>query len=335
MASGSEFNSADNRLPDLRLVGGWRAGVAEERSAPSPQPFCGRFIRALALVIAAVMAHVWLVRAPHGDDAPAIAGVEQVALASSEEEAEPIGTSGAADHVTVETRIVPVRATELLPAERRASRRASPGEERSGDSAVSTHGPAAQRTVEQAVSIAAVNAEGVDVAADDPESSAVGGDIPADADLALAPAPLSASRRLPQATPRIPARMTMARASTPERVIKTAPIVEPDQRTLVNRVLEQYAAALTQLDAGAAKLVYPAVDESALRRAFGQLETQRLTLESCGITISGTDANARCQGETAYRPRVGPRSLHHASGEYTFDLAKADDGWRIVKASVR
>jgi hypothetical protein len=100
-------------------------------------------------------------------------------------------------------------------------------------------------------------------------------------------------------------------------------------------VLQQYAAAYERLDVDAAKMVYPSVNDIALRRAFSQLEEQHVSLGACGITVSGSDASARCKGEASYLPRVGPRTLHRASREWTFDLAKADDGWRIVKATVR
>ena len=146
--------------------------------------------------------------------------------------------------------------------------------------------------------------------------------------------PLEASRQaLAGLTGKIAPGIVSARSS--ERVITAAPIVEPNQKAQVWRVLQQYAAAYDRLDVAAAKAVYPNVNESALRRAFNQLQSQRVTLQDCGVTIAGSDANARCQGEAAYRPRVGSRTLHRASREWTFNLAKADNGWQITKATVR
>ena len=156
------------------------------------------------------------------------------------------------------------------------------------------------------------------------------GDRASKPEAALELSPMAASRKLagvPRSDP----------PAAAEREIRTAPIVEraPDQKSLVLGVLHQYADAFGRLDAEATKAVYPTVNYVALRRAFNQLEAQRLTFESCDLTISGRDANAKCQGEAAYRPRIGPRTLHRNSREWTFDLAKADDGWQIVKATVR
>lgn len=110
---------------------------------------------------------------------------------------------------------------------------------------------------------------------------------------------------------------------------------EVDHRQRVRDLIERYASAFEQLDADAAKAVWPTVDEKALRRAFGQLEAQQVKFQSCGITIEGAGARARCRGEATYRPRVGSRTLHLAAREWTFDLAQGGDGWRILDARMR
>lgn len=107
------------------------------------------------------------------------------------------------------------------------------------------------------------------------------------------------------------------------------------EEELVRRLLDEYAGAYERLDAGAAKAVWPTVDGKALKRAFAQLSAQRVTLQSCGITISGRSANARCQGSATYQPRIGSRPVQIASREWTFDLAKQDTHWRIVNTLVR
>jgi hypothetical protein len=113
----------------------------------------------------------------------------------------------------------------------------------------------------------------------------------------------------------------------------------PARRTteeeLVRRLIDEYAGAFERLDVGAAKAVWPTVDGKALQRAFGQLASQRLTLQSCGITISGSTANARCRGSATYQPRIGTRPVEIASREWTFDLSKQDADWRIVNTFVR
>jgi hypothetical protein len=119
-----------------------------------------------------------------------------------------------------------------------------------------------------------------------------------------------------------------------ERARVTAP-VEADQQQLVRNLLQRYVTAFELLDVDAAQAVWPTVDGKALRRAFNQLQSQRVTFESCGITIAGSDANARCRGQATYHPRVGSRALHVPAREWTFQLARAEDGWQIVDAKVR
>jgi hypothetical protein len=104
---------------------------------------------------------------------------------------------------------------------------------------------------------------------------------------------------------------------------------------LVRRLLDEYTGAFERLDVGATKAVWPSVDGKALQRAYAQLSAQRLTLQSCGITISGSTANARCRGSATYQPRIGNRPVEIASREWTFDLSKADTDWRIVNTFVR
>ncbi|HSL23119.1 MAG TPA: hypothetical protein VK886_16430 [Vicinamibacterales bacterium] len=107
------------------------------------------------------------------------------------------------------------------------------------------------------------------------------------------------------------------------------------EEVLVQRLLQQYRAAYERLDAEAAKVVWPSVDERALGSAFRQLAGQRLTFESCGISVSGAAANARCRGTAEYLPKVGSRQAYVASGEWVFDLAKHDSAWHIVSAKVK
>ena len=107
------------------------------------------------------------------------------------------------------------------------------------------------------------------------------------------------------------------------------------EEELVRRLIDQYTGALERLDVGAAQAAWPTVDGKALKRAFGQLASQRLTLKSCGITISGSTANARCRGSATYQPRIGSGPVQLASREWTFDFSKQDTDWRIVNTFVR
>ena len=115
--------------------------------------------------------------------------------------------------------------------------------------------------------------------------------------------------------------------------VREAHVISEEE--LVRRLLDEYAGAYERLDVGAAKAVWPTVDGKALKRAFAQLSSQRVTLQSCGITISGSTANARCRGSATYQPRIGSRPVQIASREWTFDLSKQDAHWRIVNTLVR
>ena len=107
------------------------------------------------------------------------------------------------------------------------------------------------------------------------------------------------------------------------------------EEELVRQLIDRYTGALERLDVGAAQAAWPTVDGKALKRAFDQLASQRLTFQSCGITISGTTANARCRGSATYQPRIGSGPVHLASREWTFDFSKQDTDWRIVNTFVR
>jgi hypothetical protein len=107
------------------------------------------------------------------------------------------------------------------------------------------------------------------------------------------------------------------------------------EEELVRQLLDEYTGAFERRDVGATKALYPTVDGKALARAYEQIASQRLTLESCGITISGSTANARCRGSATFRPRIGTRPVQIASREWTFDFSKQDTSWRIVNTYVR
>ena len=120
--------------------------------------------------------------------------------------------------------------------------------------------------------------------------------------------------------------------------LAVTPVATPrrtSEEELVRQLIDRYAGALERLDVGAAQAAWPTVDGKALKRAFNQLASQRLTFQSCGITISGSTANARCRGSATYQPRIGSGPVHLASREWTFDFSKQDTDWRIVNTFVR
>ncbi len=121
-----------------------------------------------------------------------------------------------------------------------------------------------------------------------------------------------------------------------------APPTAPDraaalrrEEEIVRKVLREYAQAFERLDVQAAKALWPTVDDRALQRAFQQLDGQQLRFASCGVSVSGRDANARCRGDATYRPKVGSRTLRLTSREWTFNLSRDNDRWQIVNATLQ
>jgi hypothetical protein len=129
--------------------------------------------------------------------------------------------------------------------------------------------------------------------------------------------------------------MVAAPALTSVRPTESASRSVSEEEELVRRLLDEYTGAFERRDVRAQKALYPTVDSKALKRRYEQITAQRLTLESCGITISGSTANARCRGSATFQPRIGTRVLEYASREWTFDLSKQDTAWRIVNTYVR
>jgi hypothetical protein len=107
------------------------------------------------------------------------------------------------------------------------------------------------------------------------------------------------------------------------------------QEEIVRSVLRDYTRAYERLDVQAAKAIWPSLDESALRHAFQQLHGQQLRFASCGVSVTERDANARCRGEATYRPKVGSRVLRLTQREWTFNLARDNDRWQIVNATLQ
>jgi hypothetical protein len=143
---------------------------------------------------------------------------------------------------------------------------------------------------------------------------------------------------IPPAAPRPPAervdnapRDASSVASVSPAVDRSAELRRDEERVL--RVLHDYTRAYERLDVQAAKAIYPSVDDRALQRAFEQINGQQLRFASCGVSVKGQDANARCRGEATFRPKVGSRVLRKNDFAWTFDLSRDNDTWQIVKAT--
>lgn len=113
-----------------------------------------------------------------------------------------------------------------------------------------------------------------------------------------------------------------------------AAVVRSEQSE-IQRALGQYRNAYERLDAGAARSVWPSVDVQALGRAFSGLTSQQLAFDSCLFDIAGDNATAHCTGSATYTPKVGGRGPRSELRQWTFQLRKAPDGWKIQSAQIR
>ena len=105
-----------------------------------------------------------------------------------------------------------------------------------------------------------------------------------------------------------------------------------DDNLLVKQVLQRYRTAYDGLDAQSAHTVWPAVNQSALARAFDGLESQSLTFDACDVRVRGESATATCQGSARYVPKIGSREPRIEPRVWNFSLHKAGDDWKIENA---
>ena len=137
---------------------------------------------------------------------------------------------------------------------------------------------------------------------------------------------------------------SVAPSSPPPRT--AAPVVRPEpqalpsvvarsEQTEIQRTLGQYRSAYQQLDAEAARAVWPTVDVRALARAFDTLTSQELAFETCLFDIAAEKATAQCRGSATYTPKVGGRGPKLEPRQWTFHLRKMDEGWKIESAQAK
>lgn len=156
---------------------------------------------------------------------------------------------------------------------------------------------------------------------------------PAPAEVAASPPPapvesLASPPVEPTPTPSTPVESAPASASTPAAVDLSR------VRAAVRGAIEQYRSAYERLDASAAQSVWPGVDAAALARAFGSLESQRLSFDDCAIELDGTTADATCSGRASVVPKVGGGS-QTVRRTWQFRLAQNGEEWKIARATVR
>jgi hypothetical protein len=120
-------------------------------------------------------------------------------------------------------------------------------------------------------------------------------------------------------------------SSTPA-VVPALLVSTVDDRSLVDQTLQRYRRAYNRLDAQSAHAAYPAVNASALARAFDSLESQALAFESCDIDLQGQYATATCHGTSRYVPKIGNRVPRIEPRVWTFTLRKDEGDWKIQSA---
>ena len=168
--------------------------------------------------------------------------------------------------------------------------------------------------------------------------------LPAPSTVARVPAP-SAVARVPAAEPP-PAAETSplplpSPPATPAASLRPVPEALPSvvatrtEQSEIQRALGQYRSAYQLLDAEAARAVWPSVDVRALARAFDTLTSQELAFETCQFDIVGEAATAQCRGSATYTPKVGSRAPKLEPRQWTFQLRKIDEGWKIQTAQTR
>jgi hypothetical protein len=151
----------------------------------------------------------------------------------------------------------------------------------------------------------------------------------------LQPVPSPAPRPVQMMPPRPMSDATVAAnviPSSPPAVVPALLVSTVDDHSLVDQTLQRYRRAYNKLDAESAHAVYPAVNESALARAFDSLESQVLSFDSCETSVQGRYATVTCHGTSRYVPKVGNRVTHVEPRIWSFILRKDDEDWKIENA---
>ena len=137
------------------------------------------------------------------------------------------------------------------------------------------------------------------------------------------PEPVAAAAARPEPLAAAPA------PSTPVAAVLTDTASDEDD---IRSTLTRFRTAYSQLNASAARDVWPSVDARALERAFQSLKSQDLRFDSCKMTVTGARAQAACKGRAVYVPRIGDQSPRFTAREWNFELRKADERWTIASA---
>ena len=131
------------------------------------------------------------------------------------------------------------------------------------------------------------------------------------------------------------AAVVAAAADSPARVVPETIPTAAREEDRIRSALASFQTAYTQLNAKAARAVWPTVDERALARAFEGLKSQQLVFDWCELIVRVAEASAACRGRSTFVPRVGAQSPRTYAAEWKFHLKKIEEEWRIDSASFR
>ncbi len=145
------------------------------------------------------------------------------------------------------------------------------------------------------------------------------------------PPPARTPATAPAALPNVTALPPAPAVAAAIEAIPAPPAVIDDVGR-VRAVINQYQAAYDRLDARLAQTVWPSVNQSALARAFDDLEAQSLTFSACEIQPRGVSATAVCTGSVRYTPKVGSREPRVEPRVWSFTLRKSAEQWLIETA---
>ena len=289
-------------------------------------PFGPRLRRAVVLLSGAIAAHLWLVHAP--------IPVSHSALRS------PIVSQAGLVGLPRATR-TDATATDRAPSVRVQTEFISVGVAGTRNVTVPPDVPVGTAGLMQVrANLPVPGAPPADSVMSSPEPSFTSRPLPTLALDETRPLPNELAGPIPPAATPAPASRAIDTSVDMSNVASVSPAVDrsaelrKDEETVL-RVLHDYTRAFERLDVRAAKAIWPSVDDRALQRAFEQLDGQELRFASCGVSVSGRDANARCRGEATYRPKVGSRVLRLTQREWNFNLSRDNDTWQIVKATLQ
>jgi hypothetical protein len=114
-----------------------------------------------------------------------------------------------------------------------------------------------------------------------------------------------------------------------------APTGREVETAAIKSVLDRYRQAFDTLSVAPVEAYWPSINAKGLARAFGQLDAQTVTFDSCDFDINREQAAATCSGRAKFTTKVGSRTPHVESRRWTFRLARMSDRWVILSVESR